>query len=256
MTDDTPGEGSGRYALFSGGHDSLVSTHKTMDAGNADVVLHIDTGIGIPETQEYVKKVCGRYGWPLNIVSSEFDYKEIVKENGFPGPGVHIIMYSKLKERALRIVARRHDGKPHFYTGVRRNESERRFRNLNEPVQEASGWWWHAPIHDFTQSDVDSYIDKHNLPRSPVKMTYHHSGECLCGAFGNRTEELVLLEAHYPAVADRIKQLEQEVQNNPDIHPKHCIWAHGGMSHTELRAKVAEIDNAQMMLCASCVDAP
>lgn len=235
------------YALFSGGHDSLVSTHKTMESGDAETALHIDTGIGIPETQEYVKETCDRHGWELDIVSSDHDYEDIVLEEGFPGPPVHIIMYSKLKERALRKVARRHDDKPHFYTGVRAAESERRFRNLEDRVQEESSWVWHAPIRDFSQSDVHNYMETHGLEPSPVKQNYHHSGECLCGAFGNRDEELTLLEAHYPKTAERIKDLERRVQEEHD-HGKECYWAHGTMSDLEVAADHPD----QMMLCASC----
>jgi len=230
---------SDRYALFSGGHDSLVSTHKAMENGEADTVVHIDTGIGIPETQAFVKETCEKHGWDLKIVSSKHDYDEIVEENQFPGPAVHIIMYSKLKERALRIVARWHDDKPVFITGVRKHESETRFRNV-EPEQEASQWIWRANIHDFTQSDVDDYIDEHGLERSPVKQKFHHSGECLCGAFGNRTEELVLLEAHYPETAKRIKDLEAKVQEEHGGDDPRSYWAHGGMSSIDLRALLAE----------------
>jgi len=242
---------SNRYALFSGGHDSLVSTHKAMENGNADTVAHIDTGIGIPETKEFVKETCEEHGWDLEIVSSKHDYDEIVEENQFPGPAVHIIMYSKLKERALRIISRWHDGKPVFITGVRKHESETRFRNV-EPEQEASSWIWRANIHDFTQSDVDAYIDEHGLKRSPVKQKFHHSGECLCGAFGNRTEELLLLEAHYPETAERIKALESKVQEEYGNDDPRSYWAHGGMSSIDLRALLADNDETQMMLCASC----
>jgi len=244
MTTDT-------YALFSGGHDSLVSTHKAMESDDAEKVLHINTGIGIPQTQEFVKETCDRHGWELEIVSSDFDYEEIVRENQFPGPAVHIILYSKLKERALRIVARWHDDKPVFVTGVRRHESEARFKNV-KPEQEDASWIWRANIHDFTEDDVEDYIDHHNLNRSPVKQKFHHSGECLCGAFGNRTEELVLLEAHYPDTAERIKELESIVQDEHGTDDPRSYWAHGGMSSVDLRALLADNDETQMMLCASC----
>jgi 3'-phosphoadenosine 5'-phosphosulfate sulfotransferase (PAPS reductase)/FAD synthetase len=168
------------YALFSGGHDSLVSAHTAMTSGTASTVLHIDTGIGIPQTQEFVKDTCARHGWELEIVGSDFEYDEIVKEHGFPGPGVHIIMYSKLKERALRKVARRHDDKPRFVTGVRKQESDRRFRNV-EPETEAASWIWAANIHEMTKDDVEAYIDEHDLQRSSVKQQYHHSGS-VCAA--------------------------------------------------------------------------
>jgi 3'-phosphoadenosine 5'-phosphosulfate sulfotransferase (PAPS reductase)/FAD synthetase len=242
---------SGRYALFSGGHDSLVSTHKAMESGDADTVLHIDTGIGIPETQEFVKATCEKHDWWLEIVESEFDYEDVVLEEQFPGPAVHIIMYSKLKERALRKVARWHDEKPTFITGVRSNESERRFRNVDE-VQEAASWVWKANIHSWSQQKVESYIDDHELARSPVKQKYHHSGECLCGAFGNRTEELTLLEAHYPDTAERIKQLEDKVQAEHGSDDPRSYWAHGDMDDKQMRTLLADNDESQMMLCASC----
>lgn len=239
------------YALFSGGHDSLVSTHKALESGRADRVAHIDTGIGIPQTKAFVEETCAEHGWNLEVVSSDFDFEEIVLENQFPGPAVHIIIYSKLKERALRKLPRKHDYKPTFVTGVRKHESETRFRNV-EPEQEASQWIWQANIHDFTQSDVDEYIDSRGLKRSPVKQKYHHSGECLCGAFGNRDEELVLLEAHFPETAERIKSLEAKVQDKYGTDDPRSYWAHGGMSSIDLRALLADNDETQMMLCASC----
>jgi 3'-phosphoadenosine 5'-phosphosulfate sulfotransferase (PAPS reductase)/FAD synthetase len=241
-----------RYALFSGGHDSLVSTYEAMEHGDADKVVHIDTGISIPETQQFVRDVCERMGWPLEFVSSDFSYREIVLENQFPGPAVHIIMYSKLKERALRNVARWHDDvQPILITGVRRDESNRRFRNV-KPYQEGDMWVWHANIHDYGTADIENAIDDYGLPRSPVKQRYHHSGECLCGAFGNRTEELVVLEAHYPETAERIKALESEVQDQHGDDDPRSYWAHGGMSSIDLRAMLADNDESQMLLCASC----
>jgi len=241
-----------RYALFSGGHDSLVATHNAMEHGEASEVIHIDTGIGIPRTKEYVKSVCEEFEWPLRVISSDEDYEEIVLENQFPGPAVHIIMFSKLKERALRILPRELTDKPRFYTGVRRHESEVRFREIGEPVKEDKQWVWHANIHDYTKGDVETYIQDHGLPKSPVKQKYHHSGECLCGAFGNRTEELTLLEAHFPETAERIKRLESRVQDRHGSDDPRSYWGHGGMSSVDLRALLADNDETQMILCQSC----
>lgn len=41
------------FAMFSGGNDSIVSTHFAMEHG-AHEVLHINTGIGIKETREFI----------------------------------------------------------------------------------------------------------------------------------------------------------------------------------------------------------
>lgn len=239
------------FALFSGGHDSLVSTHKAMESGAADAVAHIDTGIGIPQTQEFVEETCERHGWELEIVSSEYEFEELVMENQFPGPAVHMLMYIQLKQHALRNLARRYDDKPVFITGVRRDESERRFKNVDKE-KEGSSWIWKANINDFTKRDVETYIDEHNLQRSPVKQKYHHSGECLCGAYGNRTEELTLLEAHFPETAERIKDLESKVQEEHGADDPRSYWAHGNMDDKKMRALLADNDEAQMMLCASC----
>lgn len=242
------------FALFSGGHDSLVNTHKVMEDGPGECVLHIDTGIGVPETKDFVNEVCDRFDWPLITVTSDFDFEDIVLENQFPGPGVHVIMYSKLKERALRYIPRNNgmDSKPRFHTGVRRLESESRFRNIDSKTMEAAQWVWVADIHDFADDDVDQYMREFDLPKSPVKQLYHHSGECLCGAFGNRTEELTLLEAHYPETAERIKDLESKVQAKHGDDDPRSYWAHGGMSSIDLRALLADNDESQMLLCQSC----
>jgi 3'-phosphoadenosine 5'-phosphosulfate sulfotransferase (PAPS reductase)/FAD synthetase len=110
-----------------------------MENGLADCVVHIDTGIGIPQTKEYVIDRCREHEWPLVIITSDFNYEEIVLENKFPGPGVHIIMYSKLKERAFREVPRHIDAKPNFHTGVRMDESDRRFKNVSQVKKTTSG---------------------------------------------------------------------------------------------------------------------
>ena len=52
-------------ALFSGGHDSLCATHLASRFRRFDGVAHINTGIGVEETREFVRTTCARYGWPL-----------------------------------------------------------------------------------------------------------------------------------------------------------------------------------------------
>lgn len=55
------------WGMFSGGHDSLVSSHIVSAIPQFQGILHIDTGVGIPDTQHYVVEVCDRYNWPLQI---------------------------------------------------------------------------------------------------------------------------------------------------------------------------------------------
>src|SRR5215469_7347987 len=93
---DTPG-----FALFSGGHDSLCATHYAMTNGYAQEVVHVNTGIGIPATRVFVQTVCAAFGWPLNELHPPEPYEDLVIERGFPGPAIHYIFYTRLKERCL-----------------------------------------------------------------------------------------------------------------------------------------------------------
>lgn len=67
------------FALFSGGHDSLTAT--VMACGllgeELDAVVHIDTGIGIPETQQFVIDVCAQMGLPLLIYRASENVKAV-----------------------------------------------------------------------------------------------------------------------------------------------------------------------------------
>jgi len=49
------------FALFSGGNDSVVSTHYSMSEYDIDYVVYLDTGTGILENKEHVKGVCEQY---------------------------------------------------------------------------------------------------------------------------------------------------------------------------------------------------
>lgn len=70
------------WALFSGGHDSVVSTHLAAQHPRFSGVVHIDTGTGIGEAEEYVRELCDRFGWPLRIYRA----RENVRGDGTPDP--------------------------------------------------------------------------------------------------------------------------------------------------------------------------
>jgi 3'-phosphoadenosine 5'-phosphosulfate sulfotransferase (PAPS reductase)/FAD synthetase len=242
------------FALFSGGHDSLVSTHVAMEDGDADEVLHLDTGTGIPENQQFVEDVCERFDWPLRIETPEKTLTEFAKDWGFPGAGAHSWVYRYFKGHSLNRVASDVDGKPRFYTGVRESESRRRKMNVGETEEENSNgqWVWVNPIADWSSHDVYARRQAHDLPANPVVENIHRSGECFCGAFAHRDEELIDLEAHYPDHYEWLLSVEDEVQGDIGSDAGTCFWGHGGLSSAELRALVAEHDDMQMVLCSDC----
>jgi len=100
------------YALVSGGHDSLTAMHVVYQSSvPLDGIIHIRTGIGVPETREFVQERADELGLEYHEVGTKHDgpgyhsehrrvheeYVELVKKYGFPGPGAHLWMYWRYK---------------------------------------------------------------------------------------------------------------------------------------------------------------
>lgn len=224
------------FALFSGGHDSLTATAITAKHPRFTAAVHINTGIGIEETREFVRDTCRSRGWPLieygppetiegYVMGPTSTYEDMVMAWGFPGPPQHKVMYTRLKERALRAVVRDHrdgDRPVLFSTGIRWQESTRRMRNYAK-----TGLWnvhgrmlWVNPIADWSKSDCHDFMAAEGLPRNRVVDLIHKSGECLCGAFAS-PGEIAELELWFPEVAARIHALERRAEEAELIG---CVW--------------------------------
>jgi 3'-phosphoadenosine 5'-phosphosulfate sulfotransferase (PAPS reductase)/FAD synthetase len=226
---------SGVYGMFSGGHDSLVATHLASQHPRFRAAVHINTGIGIEETREYVRETCRRMGWPLiELKPPSETYEELVLRHGFPGPMGHGMMYRRLKEKAVYNLTRDH--KAHrgdrlaLVAGIRRSESQRRRARGETDVKRAQVWV--SPLVNWTTRDRDDYIEAKALPRNPVVAALHMSGECLCGAYA-KPGELREIEFWYPAAAAAIRRLEAVVEAQGR---RFCRWGHGQVGATELDA--------------------
>lgn len=138
--------------LMSGGHDSVAATvaaaQWAVDRKHPFTVLHLDTGIGIAQTQDYVQSVCAEQAWDLQIYRARENvqadgtpdpmlYENLVRYHGFPSNTSHSIMYTRLKERSLhrfvRSVKQRRSDRVMFVSGVRKSESAPRMRQLSDP---------------------------------------------------------------------------------------------------------------------------
>ncbi|MEQ9103551.1 MAG: phosphoadenosine phosphosulfate reductase family protein [Rhodothermales bacterium] len=208
------------YACFSGGHDSLVSTHITMSVIPDATVLHIDTGIGVRATRDFVKQTCARHNWPLLVISAEEcgqSYEQLVLENGFPGPAQHRIMFNRLKERAIYKACRiAKTGRPRlstvaFVSGLRAEESRQRKTYGADPRKIYSQVWM-SPIYQFTAKDKNDYMTRHNLQANPVVELLGMSGECLCGAYAHKGEKskIALVDPTTVAEIERIEAVVAE----------------------------------------------
>jgi 3'-phosphoadenosine 5'-phosphosulfate sulfotransferase (PAPS reductase)/FAD synthetase len=183
-------------------------------------VAHIDTGIGIPRTQEFVRETCDREGWPLTVIRAKEDcgqdYDQIVLEHGFPGPGSHSKMYIRLKERGIEELVRRNKKKYSrqkvmFLTGICHDDSVRRSGYGNDVIKAKGGQLWVNAMYWCDGSWMHHYVNDAGIPRNPVAYELGMSGECLCGAFADKGE-LAVVRMVCPEVAARIERLQEQVR--------------------------------------------
>ena len=205
------------FGLFSGGHDSLCACHIASKHPSFNGCVHINTGIGIEETRDFVRATCETQGWPLIEVGPDETYENLVVDQGFPGPGHHWKMYQRLKERALRKILREfrdpdnRSRKIVFVSGRRRRESKRRMRTTTEAIttglkNPSPRIVWVNPIIDWDGGDKNRYIDENDLDTNPVVEKLCMSGECLCGAFAS-PGELNEIRMFYPDAAEEIDRI-------------------------------------------------
>ena len=243
------------YALFSGGHDSLCSTSLASEHSLFAGVVHINTGIGIEETRVFVRETCKREGWPLTEVGAPAGlYEKLVLERGgFPwGTASHNSMLWHLKQKPMRGWLKTLKGKTGLVTGIRRQESVRRMgAGISEPIRvdvRDKRHVWISPLLEWSKVDCNARIANKELARNPVVDLLHRSGECLCGALASQ-EEIHELRDWFPAVAQRINQLEVECEQRGIVA---SVWA-GREARSLHPGQMRIFPKTELMpLCVSC----
>lgn len=212
-----------KVAMFSGGNDSTTFLHLFRDY--VDRCCHVNTGIGVPETREHVRRVCAEWSIPLDERTPPpgSTYRELVLQYGFPGPGSHGFMYRNLKERAFRLERRSLVTQPRkqrvvFLAGMRHFESERRMMNT-ELTHVDGSIVWISPLAYWTDAHMAEYRRRFDVPRNEVSDCLHMSGECLCGSYA-KPGELEHIRFFYPHVAAMIDELQEEVA----AAGRHATW--------------------------------
>lgn len=250
---------------FSGGNDSLAACYVASLHPAFAGILHINTGIGVEETRTFVRETCAEQGWKLweykateNVRAKDgkpdpMVYEELVVKYGFPGPGGHQLMYSRLKERQIRRFERDMgaDGRGKkkkrimVVNGLRIVESARRKMNVNpDAIQSIEGRRiWVSVIRRWSKKDCRDCRVLAGLRENQVSKDIHKSGECLCGAFGEEGE-LEELRMFYPAAAAEIDRIAERAK----AAGKHCIW---GTRPPRCSKKKEKIGGGHM--CTQCV---
>lgn len=213
--------------LYSGGNDSTVLTHLFKD--RVDYAVHANTTIGVEATRQFVRDTCKLWGLDLLERTAPTSYRELVLDQGFPGPGMHYKMYQRLKERVLEqvrneLVTDSRRQRVLFIAGRRRSESRRR---KHIPLYEGDGSIvWASPLAMWTKTDLVVYRSmQKDVPFNPVTDHLGMSGECLCGAFA-KPNEMELLRFWYPDIAQELDQLQDDVKAAGHKDP-YCVWGHG-----------------------------
>lgn len=207
------------FALFSGGDGSLAATHWAMSNVPGCEVLHIDTGIGIARTRQFVRETCDREGWPLTVIRAKEDcgqdYDEIVAGHGFPGPASHSLMYRRLKERCIEHVVRQRKvarmDKVMLLTGICHDDSQRRSGYGGREITFKGAQMWVNHLYWAGQSWREQYVSSVGISRNPVSCELGMSGECGCGAFAN-PGELAIWRRVEPAFGERIDRLQDRAR--------------------------------------------
>lgn len=234
-------------AAFSGGNDSIVSTHFAAEEFGDVVVFHADTQIGVKASKEHVNDCFERFRWTgytgrpelygppkysreggrkvpfdkAKLARGEWKdgktaYEEYVFNFGFAGKAQHHRMCQRLKERPLRALTRNLQKKRGdrilIVSGIRHDESAVRAgykRAIQRDVTHRSHVWVN-PFYWNDALDFEAYRQEFGLPRNPVKAKLGVSGECLCGAFAKPHERRAIREVD-PDVDRYIDELEAEV---------------------------------------------
>jgi phosphoadenosine phosphosulfate reductase len=119
-------------------------------------VFTIDTGVLFPETYETWRLIEARYGLDIEVVDA-------LPPNGTPWSAASCCGARKVEalERAL-------EGATAWITGIRREQSPTRADAEHVEWDPARGVWKFNPLAEWSDKDVWSYVQAHDLPYHPL----------------------------------------------------------------------------------------
>jgi len=201
-----------RVCFWSGGKDSTVVLHLTRKAWGDDIkVVFVDTGITLPETLEYVERMAEEWSLNLTVLKPDLDFWDYVAKNGFPH-AKSLWCRRLLKLEPIKRFLYRIHGYRLCILGIRKRESVKRFTApwYQKPFYRHKRFKFTynlCPILEWTDSQVDNYLKKNNIPVNPCYKLYGTSGCYYCPYVANKNHYLNLKRLH-PELFENIVHAE------------------------------------------------
>jgi 3'-phosphoadenosine 5'-phosphosulfate sulfotransferase (PAPS reductase)/FAD synthetase len=215
------------HCFFSGGRDSALScfiAKRVADVRKWQFVLvHIDTTIGLRETEEYVRRYAEWLGAELVVLRPDLTFEEYVAKYPY-WPHVYPPWARWCYHKLKRIPTERYI-KQHYrpgdliVLGIRGDESPSRERNYDNVFivkyySDAKVWakLW-LPLLYVGNKTVDMLIKKFGIPESPVWRKIGMSGECFCLA-GSSKQSVIRAVKAYPELAERLIKIDDIIHQH------------------------------------------
>ncbi|MFZ8839072.1 MAG: phosphoadenosine phosphosulfate reductase family protein [Pyrobaculum sp.] len=215
------------HCFFSGGRDSAVVCYVayqvTRVRGWNFRLVHIDTTIGLEETEEYVKYYAEWLGVELVVLRPDLTFEEYAAKYPY---WPHIYpprmrwCYYKLKLRPTERYLKQHYSAGDLIAmGVRGDESEPRRRRYTGVFMEkyyegarVNAKLW-LPLFYADDETIERLLTKYKIPRSPVWDVVGMSGECFClaGATEKATARAVRT---FPKLRIRLMKIDDIIHAN------------------------------------------
>jgi len=213
---------------FSGGRDSLVAMHLTLQIKPDVPVMLINTSIEFPESLAYARQLAKDWGLDFHEVKPKVNFWELVEVQGIPaaGRGNTTFMHNLSEKAGVKLsnsCCRRMKETParQFYrergiegvvTGLFVAESLMRKLNFADyGALRYSGTYntlvsW--PLYAWTDKDIADYVEMNNLPLNPLYgMGYQRVGcwACLQDMF-HKDSRLFTLQRQHPQLYETVRK--------------------------------------------------
>jgi len=215
------------HCFFSGGRDSAVAcaiAKKVADVrGWYFRLIHIDTTIGLEETEKYVREYARWLGAELIVLRPEYTFEQYVAKYPYwphIRPPWARWCYHKLKRRPTeKYLKQNYRNGDIVVMGIRGPESLFRMskytavfdeKYYSEAKVNAKVW---LPLLFVDDEKVDELIKILGIPESPVWRLIGSSGECFCLA-GSSKRAVARAVRAFPSLGIRLMRIDDIIHEN------------------------------------------